>query len=539
MAINLEQYKITPEQAQKKLSTGKTIDLNQYKTASMEPEQSILGGIGQTIGGVSKAIENTLVSPLWEVEKGIAKGIGSTAFGLGKLGTMIGRILLPESLEPKETIYEKEKPNILKPKNAMQQIGFTGEQLAEFLVPSGAIAKMEKGAGLLARSATEAITLGTTAAAQSGKIDNEAKTGAIIGAMFPPAGALLKTVGSKTIGKALEKLGSKIEDVVLKPTRADIEDGLKIANVYKYDLGGSLKQSAYKTEIALQRLGKQLKNIVEAVNAKVSLEGVYKKTAERLKTSKPAQFGDIGAIGNQLNKLENEVRELTKTGWLNFADAQLVKQGAGRKGAWTFGMADPEAKAIEKVYTTFYQEMKKELENVANKSGVAGLKETNKAISEIIPIQNAILRRLPVEQRNSIINLYENMGIYASMFDPKALAFVGTSRLLRNGRFANFLVRSAKNMKQPTSSIGERLFGGSASEMEVGAGLSMKNIAKNIHPEDKSRIIDFIDNVRLRGKENVQLEIDARRLAERFGINPNQGNSKLANQFDDLLSRIR
>jgi hypothetical protein len=55
--------------------------------------------------------------------------------------------------------------------------------------------------------------------------------------------------------------------------------------------------------------------------------------------------------------------------------------------------------------------------------------------------------------------------------------------------------------------------------------------AKKLHSEDYSRLIEFLDYVRLRGKENVQLEIDARRLAEHYKINPEQSNSKLANKL--------
>jgi hypothetical protein len=58
---------------------------------------------------------------------------------------------------------------------------------------------------------------------------------------------------------------------------------------------------------------------------------------------------------------------------------------------------------------------------------------------------------------------------------------------------------------------------------------------KKLHVEDKNIIINFIDNVRLRKNENVQLEILARHTAEFLGINPNQSNAKLANKFATLL----
>lgn len=56
-----------------------------------------------------------------------------------------------------------------------------------------------------------------------------------------------------------------------------------------------------------------------------------------------------------------------------------------------------------------------------------------------------------------------------------------------------------------------------------------------IHKDDKQIVFQFIDNVRLRGKENVSLEISARHVAEYVGINPNVTNAKLANKFASMI----
>src|SRR3990167_8867494 len=65
-------------------------------------------------------------------------------------------------------------------------------------------------------------------------------------------------------------------------------------------------------------------------------------------------------------------------------------------------------------------------------------------------------------------------------------------------------------------------------------GTKRKKI-KKIDPEDKERIIEFLDNVRLRQGENIQLEIDATVIAEAYGLNPNVSKAKLANALDKLL----
>lgn len=56
-----------------------------------------------------------------------------------------------------------------------------------------------------------------------------------------------------------------------------------------------------------------------------------------------------------------------------------------------------------------------------------------------------------------------------------------------------------------------------------------------IHKDDKQIMYQFIDNVRLRGRENIGLESSARHVAEHIGINPNVPNAKLANKFASML----
>ena len=57
--------------------------------------------------------------------------------------------------------------------------------------------------------------------------------------------------------------------------------------------------------------------------------------------------------------------------------------------------------------------------------------------------------------------------------------------------------------------------------------------AKKLHREYAQKVVRFIDHVRLNKSvlENIDLEIDARYIAEHVGIDPNMSNAKLANAF--------
>lgn len=59
---------------------------------------------------------------------------------------------------------------------------------------------------------------------------------------------------------------------------------------------------------------------------------------------------------------------------------------------------------------------------------------------------------------------------------------------------------------------------------------------KNAHPEDVKEIVKFIDDVRLpKRTPSIRQQVTLTRLAERFGINPNQSPAKIANAFAKKL----
>lgn len=63
-----------------------------------------------------------------------------------------------------------------------------------------------------------------------------------------------------------------------------------------------------------------------------------------------------------------------------------------------------------------------------------------------------------------------------------------------------------------------------------------KTITKNILNADKTRMVEFIDNIRLKQPQNLDLELDASRIAEKYKIKMPATASGLANEFDRVLS---
>lgn len=74
-----------------------------------------------------------------------------------------------------------------------------------------------------------------------------------------------------------------------------------------------------------------------------------------------------------------------------------------------------------------------------------------------------------------------------------------------------------------------------AVEKNVGKNVA-KTITKKIPDADKERMIEFIDNIRLKKPQDINLELDAARIAEKFKIKMPSTASGLANEFDKELS---
>lgn len=340
-----------------------------------------------------------------------------------------------------------------------------------------------------------------------------AGVGALIGAIFPTISA-----AKRQLGKGVVKTGEKIQQSIIRPNASDYADGFKIENLKKYDLGGTLNDTMVKTSGKLNSLTDDLnKTLTSTEGNPVDIGDVYQQTKNYFTGEKRlSNFGNTASIKRVLGNLSDEITETVgKSGddvanyyekggrnlldienadltlpelkkklliayedkaddWLlnaiksditkqaseaknllvNIYDATLIKRGAGTKGAWVFGSADPDASATEKVYTKFYQILRRQIED----NSPEALKEINKQISELIPIQNAVIRRIPVASRNNILGLSDNIGLFASVFDPKALLVIGGRLLSKSGKFANLLTKIGSNVnKLPKSELNNLL----------------------------------------------------------------------------------
>ena len=392
---------------------------------------------------------------------GFGKGLVSTAKGIERLGTGIGNYLGEKITGKKQDMPDAfVKDKYSKPEGTAQKVGFAAEQIAEFIAPGNLASKVSKakaltklpgilgkGVRFLTRAGTESGVAGTVATAQSGEVGDETRTAMIAGGLFSAAGSSVKALKGVT-----GKVGEKIQQTVIRPTAKDLKDGFNVLNLNKYKVGGTLEQTVTKSHTAINKLAGELKKNLKGSKATVDLNKVFKETVEELKQGTDRQFGNVKSMNTVIESLKNEIKEQGGN-MVDLFKATNIKRGAGTKGAWSFGNPDPNAKASERVYTTFYNKIKTAIEEAAPKEVGA----INKQISDLIPISNAALRRLPVEARNNVIGLTDSIGLFASMFDPRALALIGASKLSKSGKFGQFLVNVSQ--KKPNTMLGSRFLG--------------------------------------------------------------------------------
>lgn len=274
--------------------------------------------------------------------------------------------------------------------------------------------------------------------AQPGQEASGAITGGAIGGAT--GGAL------SLAGKAFGAAGDKIMTSVIRPTARDISDGFSLDTIKKYNLGGSLNTTYDKTQELLGNLSSQLREKLSASNEKINLPSIVDETQKELTTAagKLKGFGANQKIAAALDSLKQEVA--TVGGDVSIPDAQLVKQASGAFGAWQYGRPDPDSKASEIVFNTFYNKLKSAIE----KSSPDGVKEPNQQISKLIPVNNALIRRMPVAERNYMISLSDMVGLAASAANPKALGLTALNLMQKSGSVGNALSKLGPNIPKAT-----------------------------------------------------------------------------------------
>jgi hypothetical protein len=322
----------------------------------------------------------------------------------------------------------------VEPRTPGESVGRFAEQMAEFGLPAARAAELKAAvttsSGLLRAMMNAGVEAGAAtgvSAAQEGQLT-----------VAPAVAGAVGSLALAPVGKSLTWLGERIEKSLVKATARDVQNGFQVGNIYKHQLGGTLSQTFDKSTSKLNDLGQQLKAELSKPGPggtvpQVDVLGALADAAKELSANAGKTMGRNQAIERAVqNYLDDPAFiSLVKNGTADLAVANQIKQGVGDLGAWASGARDLDANAAEIVANAFYSKLREAIEKSVP-GGAGRVRELNKAMGEIIPIRQAIIRRIPVEQRSNVINLGDMIGL-ASNDIGIALA----NRLLRSGRMAN------------------------------------------------------------------------------------------------------
>lgn len=190
------------------------------------------------------AYQRNVVEPLKSFSKGFVKGGIETVQNIGKLG--LEAITLGKADTNKLGIKEE----TLQPANKAESIGKGTERVAEFFVPAGRVAKLERGVDLLikgqgflkasgrilAKGGIEATTAGVIRTAQTGDVKEGVKTGLTAGIVRGGLGVVGETARAFKIPERLySTIFKNTYDDVVSDFKSGAISELRTSNPARYD----------------------------------------------------------------------------------------------------------------------------------------------------------------------------------------------------------------------------------------------------------------------------------------------------------------
>lgn len=338
----------------------------------------------------------------------------------------------------------------------------TGRQIAGDIARTASIpiAAMTPNPASVAGAIGQSALINSVAGAgEAATRDANIARGALVGgAIGAGAGLFSKIIekGVNLLGRTIGRGGEKITQSIIKPSKVDIEDGFSIETVKKYNLAGDLKTMQAKTDAVMDDLTSQVNAKYANSAARINIDEILSKTIKNSSSAKINTFGSNTSMDNAFNQLKAEVASITADGTVSIPEAVQIKRAAGHFGAWVYGQTDPDSTARQKVYTAFYRQLKEAIEN----NSEPGVKELNKQISDLIPVMNAIIRRIPVAERNSALSLTDIISLSASTIDPRSLSVFAINQLSKSGVVGKSMMQAAAPIQNAARSAAQPLKAG-------------------------------------------------------------------------------
>ena len=233
--------------------------------------------------------------------------------------------------------------------------------------------------------------------------------------LLPTAMGLKNLVGGtmKGAGAVGTRVAERIQGTKTPILMPEFKKGAANKMFTKYEVFGNAKKVApqwqQKIDDITGSMSKQLKAQADNPENYSSVDEVFGQAENTIKNSKYSNTEKARSL-QSLQDLRDEFNTAYPDGKISVLDAQKEKIGVGKKGDWIAVRgamrANRDASADVQAHNALYDGLKKTVEN----KGGPDIKEMNKQLSEIIPMERSASKRILVEDRKHFIELDDFLG---------------------------------------------------------------------------------------------------------------------------------
>jgi hypothetical protein len=124
--------------------------------------------------------------------------------------------------------------------------------------------------------------------------------------------AMLPTKDLPYVGETLKDLASKSENVLLKPSQRDLNNGFDKNYMLEKGLGGNVHESKIKVKERIDQKWQEMKDVLGDSPKKITMDDYVDQTEKQILSDPVGTWGDMEGIQKALNKIREDNATLAK-----------------------------------------------------------------------------------------------------------------------------------------------------------------------------------------------------------------------------------
>jgi len=259
-------------------------------------------------------------------------------------------------------------------------------------------------------------------------------------------GAVLSGLGS-IVTDGLEKVGERIFTSNIKVSDRLKKEGFNAKKIIEKDLDGTLKGTLEKIGARRADLYTKLNELIAGkpglqIDANKLLNSVQKIMLTKQKQLSHGKT--IKELVPHFKRYRELVKQISgKEGRLTLPELQQLKQVIGNDVAFLERVPDVALQTRKNVANEFYQILKKQIERKA----LPGVREVNRELSDMIPIEQAIISTLDATTKRRLLDGYDAMIGFAGLWEPKLWGVIALRKIGQSPATGSVIRRTGKQLK--------------------------------------------------------------------------------------------